>query len=97
MASERGSYLFRAHVREVKKWLKENPLKPSKPARDNSQISGRMQANTYGLPAKRSELNTREGQHITLFSMEVFGTVFLLNPFHLASQSCIAPSRGDHF
>ncbi|KAF8132987.1 hypothetical protein EV363DRAFT_83046 [Boletus edulis] len=46
-------------VREVKKWLKENPLKPSKPARDNSQISGRTQANTYGwqsLPAKRSEL-----------------------------------------
>ncbi|KAF8121274.1 hypothetical protein EV363DRAFT_1568884 [Boletus edulis] len=58
--------------REVKKWLKENPLKPSKPARDNSQISGRTQANTYGLPAKHSELNTCEGQHITLFSMEVF-------------------------
>ncbi|KAF8132990.1 hypothetical protein EV363DRAFT_1583265 [Boletus edulis] len=56
----------------VKKWLKENPSKLSKPARDNSQISGRTQANTYGLPAKRSELNTREGQHITLFSMEVF-------------------------
>ncbi|KAF8132341.1 hypothetical protein EV363DRAFT_1583317 [Boletus edulis] len=62
-------------VREVKKWLKENPLQPSKPARDNSQISGRTQANIYGwqsLPAKRSELNTREGQHMTLFSMEVF-------------------------
>ncbi|KAG6376575.1 hypothetical protein JVT61DRAFT_1553 [Boletus reticuloceps] len=49
--------------------------------RDNSQISGRTQANIYGwqsLPAKRSELNTREGQHMTLFSMEAF-----------------APSKGD--
>ncbi|KAG8221660.1 hypothetical protein J3R82DRAFT_1944 [Butyriboletus roseoflavus] len=68
-------------VREVKKWLEENPLKPSKPATDNSQIAGRTPANPFGresLPAKRSELNTREGQHMTLFSMEIF-----------------APSRGD--
>ncbi|KAF8552653.1 hypothetical protein OG21DRAFT_1415745 [Imleria badia] len=68
-------------VRQVKKWLEENPLKPSKPTTDNSQIAGRTPTHTFGwesLPAKRSELNTREGQHMTLFSIEVF-----------------APSRGD--
>ncbi|KAF8429858.1 hypothetical protein L210DRAFT_3652049 [Boletus edulis BED1] len=80
----RESYLFRAqgHAPFLSERLKENPLTPSKPAGDDSQI-GRTQANIYGwqsLPAKRSELNTHEGQHTTLFSTEVFGTVFLLNP-----------------
>ncbi|KAI9569796.1 hypothetical protein HD554DRAFT_2087438 [Boletus coccyginus] len=68
-------------VRQVKKWLEENPLMPNKPATDNSQIAGRTPSNGYGwdpLQAKRSELNTREGQHMTLFSLELF-----------------TPSRGD--
>ncbi|KAG9311253.1 hypothetical protein JVU11DRAFT_8337 [Chiua virens] len=68
-------------LRQVRKWLEENPLKPSRPVKDTSQIAGRTQINGLGyesLPQKRSELNTRDGQHMTLFSMEVF-----------------APSRGD--
>ncbi|KIJ68443.1 hypothetical protein HYDPIDRAFT_124966 [Hydnomerulius pinastri MD-312] len=68
-------------IRQVRKWLKENPAESIKKAKMRSQIEGRTQANIYGMksmPAKRSETNTREGQHMTLFSMETF-----------------APSRGD--
>ena len=48
------------------------------------QIAGRTPANAFvweSLPTKRSELNTREGQHMTLFLMEIFGAPSGTNSF----------------
>ncbi|KAF9241374.1 hypothetical protein BU15DRAFT_87282 [Melanogaster broomeanus] len=67
-------------VRQVRKWLDENPAECIRKARMRSQvvhplIPRRTQANIFGMksmPTKRSESNTREGQHMTLLSMEVF-------------------------
>ncbi|KAF9229291.1 DNA/RNA polymerase [Gyrodon lividus] len=77
-------------VRQVRKWLDENPAECIRKARMRSQVihflilsgvEGRTQDNIFGMesiPAKRLESNTREGAHMSLLSMEVF-----------------APSRGD--
>ncbi|KAF8846392.1 hypothetical protein BDN67DRAFT_940224 [Paxillus ammoniavirescens] len=62
-------------VRQVRKWLDENPAECVRKARMRSQIEGQTQANISGMnpiPPKHPEFNTREGQHMTSFSMEVF-------------------------
>lgn len=64
------------------------------------QIAGRTPVNVFGwesLPAKRSELNTREGQHMTLFSMEVFGAPSPIHRFQLFLKHLHSTfSKGSH-
>ncbi|KAL4069612.1 hypothetical protein V8B97DRAFT_2024397 [Scleroderma yunnanense] len=58
--------------RQIKMWLKDNPPTVGK---RTSQVEWRTQGNLYGLkPAlpKRTTTSTREGQHMTLLSLEVF-------------------------
>ncbi|KAH7883594.1 hypothetical protein F5I97DRAFT_2041862 [Phlebopus sp. FC_14] len=61
--------------RQVRKWLKDNPAVLVRKANMRSQIEGRTQTNLYGMksvPLRRSKANTRNGQLMTLFSLEVF-------------------------
>ncbi|KAG6332362.1 hypothetical protein ID866_6727 [Astraeus odoratus] len=61
--------------RQIKIWLKDNPRTTAKKIGMRSQIEGRTQMNIYGLKSalpKISGSNTREGQHMTILSMEVF-------------------------
>ncbi|KAH7930979.1 hypothetical protein BV22DRAFT_1053576 [Leucogyrophana mollusca] len=62
-------------IREAKRWLRNNPCVYSTKGKMRSQIEGPTPVHPYGLkdtPAVRSETNTREGQDMSLFSLEIF-------------------------